>query len=154
MGSLEYEDLFSFFLGYVTDVYPEDIDEDDLYEVWGEYLHKAVSKTYIRRLFSSISVDDDDETVDFELKKKTDDSQDEDFVKDILAKAMVVEWLQPQVKSKLNTMQLITGKHDQTFYSQSAHISELRALLDDTKTEVRQEIRDRGFVYNSYLDGD
>lgn len=150
MASIQFETVFNYFLGYVTDFDFLELDESDLAELEVEYLHKALSKPYLRRLFSSLSIDDDGEEVTFEMVNATDDDQDGDFVSDILAKSMVVEWLQPQVKSKLNTAQMFTGKN-RTWYSQANHISELRAMLEEAQLDVRRTIRDRGYIYNSYL---
>jgi len=151
MASIEYEDIYSYFLGYVTDLNIMNLDEDDAYTLMSEYLHKALSKTYLRRLFSAATLDDDEEMFTFVMSDKVDDDSDEAFVLDILSKAMVVEWLQPQVKSKINTQMLLTGK-EQNYYSQANHLSELRGLLEDITLDVRNMIKDRTSFYNSYLD--
>ena len=152
MTSLQYEDIFSYFLGYVTDFHIMNLTEDNAYSLMSEYMHKAASKPYVRRLFSTAIFDDDVEEFTYELKYQTDDDSDYDFTLDLLSKAMVIEWLQPQVKSKVNTMQFFGGK-EQNFYSQANHVSELRGLLEDITLEVRKMIRDRGYIHNTYLDG-
>jgi len=150
MASLSYDEIFSDFLGSVTDYGLASIDIDDMYGLMTEYLHKALSLSYIRRLFSSISLDDTIQEITFEVTNVVDDAADIDFIKYILSKGMVVEWLKPQVRSKLNIAQFFGGK-EQKFYAQSNHLSELRGLLEDTQLELRKAIRDRGYIYNPYL---
>ena len=150
MTSLSYDEIFSDFLGSVTDYGLASIDIDDMYGSMTEYLHKTLSLSYIRRLFSSINLDDTIQKINFEVANKVDDDADIDFIKYILSKGMVVEWLKPQVRSKLNIAQMFGGK-EQKFYAQSTHLSELRGLLEDTQLELRKAVRDRGYIYNPYL---
>lgn len=151
MTSLSYEKIFNDFLGNVTDFDFPSLSQSDAYEMMTEYLHKTLSVPYVRRLFSSAQLDDAVLQFNYELEYMVDDGADLDFVRNILSKGMVVEWLKPQVRSKVNISQMFSGK-EQKFFSQSAHISELRSLLEDTNLEIRKEIRDRGYIYNSYLE--
>ena len=153
MASLSYDEIFSDFLGSVTDYGLASIDIDDMYGLMTEYLHKTLSLSYVRRLFSSVSFDDTIQVVTFEVINIVDEVADIDFVRSILSKGMVVEWLKPQVRSKLNVAQMFGGK-EQKFYAQSNHLSELRGLLEDVQLELRKEIRDRGYIYNPYLKED
>jgi len=151
MASLSYDEIFSDFLGSVTDYDLASIDIDDMYGLMTEYLHKTLSLTYIRRLFSTVSFDDTIQVFTFEMANSIDDATDLDFTRYILSKGMVVEWLKPQVRSKANIAQMFSGKEEK-FYSQSQHLSELRGLLEDTQLELRKAIRDRGYIYNPYLE--
>lgn len=151
MASLQLSTIFDYFLGYITDYDYLSLDESDISTLELEYIKKSVAKPYMRNLFSSITIDEDEEVVSFEMAYPTTDENDESFVSDILAKAMVIQWLQPQVRSKLNTAQMFTGKQ-RTWYSQANHLAELRSMLEDTQLDVRRMIRDRGFIHNSYLE--
>ena len=152
MASLSYDEIFSDFLGSVTDYDLASIDIDDMYGLMTEYLHKALSQSYVRRLFASVNFDDVVQNLTFEMDNNVDDAADLDFVKYILSKGMVVEWLKPQVRSKVNIAQFFGGKEEKWF-SQAQHLSELRGLLEDTQLEMRKAIRDRGYIYNPYLEG-
>lgn len=151
MTSIKYEDIFSLFLGEIEDPKLASLKQSQAYELMTEYLHKTIGEPYVRRLFSSLTLNDELLKLDFELKYETTDNSDEDFVTKILYKGMLVEWLTPQVRSKLNIAQFFGGK-EQKFYSQSNHLSELRGMLEDTKIELRQIISEHGFIYNTYLD--
>ena len=150
MTSLSYDEVFNDFLGRIADYDFSKMDESTANYLMSEYLQKVLSRPYIRRLLSSISYDKETHLIEFEMAKVVDEDADLEFVKTILSKGMVVEWLEPQVRNRVNIAQFFGGK-EQKYYSQSNHISELRALLEDTEIELRREIRDRGYIYNSYL---
>lgn len=150
MTSLSYDEIFDDFLGRVADFDFSTMDESTANYLMAEYLQKVVSRPYIRRLFKSINADKEIHLIEFEMIDVVDEDSDLEFVKTILSKGMVVEWLEPQVRTKVNIAQFFGGK-EQKYYSQSNHISELRGLLEDTEKELKSEIRDRGYIYNPYL---
>lgn len=150
MTSVLYDEIFVKFLGNIQDFDIPNMDNSDVNSMMIEYLHNALSKVYVRRLFKSVNFNDEEKTLTYELNIIIDEEQDKDFITRIVAKGMVVEWLSPLVKSKLNISQMFTGS-EQKFYSQSNHLSELRALLDDSKRELEKEILDRNFEHNAYL---
>ncbi len=152
MTSISYDDVFDKFIGSIEDIQLTSLDMSDAYTLMAEYLHKAISETYVRRLFSSIVADDEVQRISFEMKLPTDDSTDTDFVTSVLSKWMVYEWLHKQVKSTTLTSQVFAGKEEK-FYSQGAHLAELRGLHDDAYKEARQFVMDRGFIHNSYIGG-
>lgn len=150
MASLSYDEIFNDFLGNITDYDFASFELNESYEIMTEYLHKTLSQTYIRRLFSSIEFDDDIQQLSFDMKESVEEYSDIDFVRYILSNGMVIEWLKPLVRNKSNIQQFFAGK-EQNFYAQSSHLTSMRNLYDDVKLEVRKSIRDRGYIYNSYL---
>jgi len=150
MTSLSYDEVFDDFLGRVADFDFSTMDESTANYLMAEYLQKVVSRPYIRRLFSSINADKEIHLIEFEMVDVVDEDADLEFVKTILSKGMVIEWLEPQVRTKVNIAQFFGGK-EQKYYSQSNHMTELRGLLEDTEKELKAEIRDRGYIYNTYL---
>ena len=146
MTSISYDDIFSYFLGEINDIELVSLEISSAYSVMCEYLHKAIAKPYVRKLFSCIEFDDEILTLNYETKRKINN----DFILDIIAKGMVVEWLQRQVKNRTNIAQFLGGK-EQKMFSQAQHISELRALLKDTKLEQRNLINNYGYINNSYI---
>ena len=151
MASISYEDIYSMFLSSVTDYHLIDMDASDIYDQFKEMVHKTAAEPYVRRLFSSISMHDEILLLEYEMKRSTDDGADRDFVINLFAKGMVVEWLQPQVNKTSLTAQMFAGK-EQKYYSQSQHLSEMRALLEKARIEMRRMITERDFIYNSYLE--
>lgn len=152
MTSIDYDVIFENFLGNVTDYDFANLSMSESFSLMTEYLHKALAEAYLRRIFSSITLDDEGQTLSFEMAHVVDEDADTEFVINAIAKWMVYEWLHREVKSKNLTGQFLGGK-EQKFFSQSAHLSELRALMDDSYKEARFFIQDRGYISNSYLSG-
>lgn len=154
MASLSYrDDLYSNFLGKVTDYNFVNMSEDDVYELMFGYFKSAISQPYVRRLFSSVKMDDEIMEMTFTLKDSVDEDSDKYFIIEVLSRGMVIAWLEPQVKSTVNLSQMYGGK-EQKFYSQAQQLSELKDLLSTTKSEQRRIICDHGYVNNSYLRGE
>ena len=149
MASLSY----SSFLRKVTDYDFLTNSVDDVNSLLAEFLRSTISKPYCRRLFSELAFDDELEEMTYNLKVATTDDEDNDFVTEMLALGIVIEWLKPQTDSKLATQQMITSSKESKFYSQASHLKEIKSLLDNAIKEQRDLIRDRGFIYNGYLGG-
>ena len=152
MTSLKYDDIFSSFLGDVTDYNLVNLNITDATELMTEYLHKALSESYVRRLFSSVELADDVQTLFFEMKRTGDEVADIEFVTHMLGKWMTYEWIHNQVRSVLNTSQFFGGA-EQKMFSQAQHLSELKELQEQIYSEARNYIRDKGYIDNTYLDG-
>ena len=152
MASVNYDRIFSYFLGSVSDYTIPALEEEDAEAIMTEWLHKAFADPYKRRLFSSFTMDDDTQMITFEFRNKIDDEGDEEFVALIGSKGMVIEWLNPQVKKKTLLSQMFSGKEIK-WYSQAQQLGELQSLYDNTYNELRKIIRDRAYISNDYLEG-
>ena len=73
-----------------------------------------------------------------------------DVEKEILAILVVREWLHPQLYSALLTKQVFSDK-EQKYYSQSSHLSELRALDETLKIDAQKLSRDYTYGNSEYL---
>lgn len=146
----EYNDIYSRFLLRVTDYEFSGLDEKLAQEMMNGWMKATLSQPYIRRLFSSLTADDDVEEIEFELANPQDDSSDQDFAEEIIAQGMVVNWLSPQYHSVLNTAQFYSNS-EQKYYSQANHMAELKEMYRGAKSDLRKMIRDRGTFNNSYI---
>lgn len=155
MASITYDDVYSKFYTKVEafDFLYEEMSDELMAEFMSSWLRSAIAYPYIRRLFSSVSVDAEEKTIEFSLLSSIDEFSDIEFIKEVLAYGMIYSWLEPKVRSITNIYQSFTSS-EQKFYSQASHLSELRALLSDSEARIRSLIRDRGYVKNKYLDGD
>lgn len=153
MASLLYDQINSSLLRKVTDYDFLTMSDDDMVNQLIEYLHSAISKPYVRRLFSSLELDDEVMEMTYEMKFVTDESQDEDFVIEMLALGMLIEWTEPLLNSKLTMQQMITSSKESKFYSQAQHLSTIQSVYDSTYKKQRDLIRDRGYIYDGYLGG-
>ena len=145
---LSYSTLFSRVLNKINDPKELSLDENDLLEIYTERLHSVVGKPRVRRLFSSISLDDEIQEMTFTLNNSVDEESDKDFVLEILSLGMAVEWLQPQVDSIIHTSVMIGGKEEKKLLDNHKNMIE---RLDSMKKEQNKMIRDYGYMYNSYI---
>ena len=152
MASLDYEVIFSSFLGSVTDYNLASLDPTEAYEIMTEYLHKALAERYVARLFKSKTLDDVVQQFTYEMKKPIDEDSDREFVIEAVAKWMKYVWLHGKVNDVSNTAFLLTGK-EQKHYSQANHLAELRALQEDAYKEAYGFVMRRGYIDNDYLEG-
>ena len=135
-----YEEIYNLAANKITDpeialLLPEDIEE-----LFHGYLISAIPK--FRKCKNDLS-DRDDELRQFNVDLL-------DVEKEILAILVAREWLQPQLYSALLTKQVFSDK-EQKYYSQSSHISELRALDETLKIEAQKLSRDYTYGSLEYL---
>ena len=131
----EYQDIYSRFYLRVED-----------YNIVG----LTLSKPYVRRLFDTLTIDDDVEELEYTLKFPVSDEEDQAFVEELVVLGMVENWLEPRYHSTLNTSQFFSN-NEQKFYSQANHMAELREMYHKAQNDLRKLIRDRGYIYNSYV---
>lgn len=150
MASLNYSDIFSGFYRKAEAYDLIDVPSLQGEELMKGWLHSAVNTSFIRRLFASLTIDDDTEEMVFELSSPTTDDADIGFVSELLSTALVIQWLEPKINSTLNVLQVF-GSNEEKYYSQSNHLAQLQDLSKSLKNEVRQAIADRTITTNSYL---
>ena len=148
-----YNDIYSRFLNKVRDYEFAGLPEPNAVEQMLEWLRSALSQPYIYRIFEldSFSADDEIAELEYTLTNTVNDYQDRNFVEELLACQMVVEWLSPQVNTTNLLHQMVGNSKAGKWYSQDKHLAELKSLLADSQDKVRSMLRDRGYIYNSYL---
>lgn len=132
-----YEKIYNRFLSRTTDFNLAELDDYTLNEMLKSWLYSAIIKT---RTSSDLSVRDEENEV-----FKSDLS---DLDVELLAMGMTLAWLDQTLNSTELTLQFLGGKEEK-FFSQSAHISELRALRADTLREMQQL-----YTYDTYNNND
>ena len=153
MTSLTYDVIYSRLFSKVEAYDFIELPEDDLNGLLCDWIHSASANPYVRRLFKSFNLDDELQEISYEMKYSVDEFSDTEFIVEVLALGVVVAWLEPKVNSINNIAQMF-GSKEEKFYSQSQHISELRNLVNDSIKKQRRMIADRGYAWNSYLDGE
>jgi hypothetical protein len=68
MTTSEYDEIYSRFYLRVKDYEMSGLKESLVKEILNGYLRSVISKPMVRRLFTSISMDDDIEEIDYELR--------------------------------------------------------------------------------------
>ena len=146
--TLPYETVFSRVRGRISDPKELSLNEVDLTEIYTERLHNVIGNPRVRRLFSSLTLDDEVQEMEFALNNSVDEISDMDFVAGILVLGMTIEWLQPQVDSIKHTSVMIGGKEEKKLLDNHKNMID---RLDSMKTELNKRIRDYGYMYNSYI---
>ena len=146
-----YNEIYSRFLNKIRDYDFAGLPEPTATEQMKEWLQSSLSHTYIYRIFDSFSADDEIAEMEYTLKSSVDDYSDKNFVEELLSNAIVIEWVTPKVQTTTLLNQMITNSKEQKWYSQQQHIQQLRELKSDTENKVRSMLRDKGYIYNSYL---
>lgn len=149
--ALPYDKIFSRVLNKIDDPKELSLNENDLREIYVERLHSVIGKPRVRRIFSSIKLDDEIQEITFVLNHSVDEDSDIDYIVELLTLGMVIEWLQPQVDSIKHTSVMIGGKEEKKLLDNHKNMIN---RLDEMKIELHKMIRDRGYMYNSYLEGD
>lgn len=103
MASSEYSDIYSRFYLRVKDYEMVGLEEQLVNEMLSGYLKSTLSKPMVRRLFSSLSIDEDVEEIEYELREPLDEDSDKDFIEEVLSIGMVSEWASPRYHSTLLT---------------------------------------------------
>ena len=135
-----YEEIYNLAANKITDPEIAFLLPEDIEELFYGYLISAIPK--FRKCKNDLSNRDD------ELRQFNVDLLDVE--KEILAILVVREWLQPQLYSALLTKQVFSDK-EQKYYSQSSHISELRALDETLKIDAQKLSRDYTYGNSEYL---
>jgi hypothetical protein len=148
--ALSYETIFSRVRGKIDDPKELSLEKNILNEIYVERLHNVIGNPRVRRLFSSVTLDDEIQQITYELNNSVDEFADDEFVIDIFTLGIVIEWLQPRVDSVLYTAPMIGGKEEKKIIDGHSNMIE---RLKSMKTELNKKIRDYGYMYNSYVNG-
>lgn len=140
----EFDEIYSRFYLRVKDYETSGLEEKLVKQMLLGYLKSTLSKPMVRRLFQSVTLDEDIEEIEYELRNSLDEDSDKDFVEEVLALGMVVEWLSPRYHSTLLTSQLVSNS-EQKFYSQKNHMDGLEIMYTKAQTDLRKLIRDYGY---------
>jgi hypothetical protein len=134
-----YEVIYGRFLNSITDFNLAELDDHTLNEMLKDWLHTAIVKT---RTSTKIISNDENEVFNSELS---------DLDIELLSMGMKLAWLDQTLNSTDNVLMFIGGKEEK-FFSQANHISEIRALRDDTLREMQKLYTYSTYANNSYFD--
>lgn len=153
MASLNYSDIYSSLFTKIEAYDFINLSGETLNEFLCNWLHSAVTNPYVRKLFKTVVFDDEIEELSYEMRYVVDDESDKEFVIEVVSLGVAINWLKPKINSITNINQFF-GSKDEKWYSAANHLTALRGLLNDFKKQQRRMIADRGYIWNSYLDGE
>lgn len=134
-----YQNIYSRFLNKIRDYEFAGLPEPNATGQMLEWLQSALSQAYIFRIFESDTFEADDEIgqLTYTLTDSVNEYQDRNFVEELLAYQMVVEWVTPKVQTTTLLHQMVTNSKEQKFYAQANQLSQLREVLADSENKVR-----------------
>lgn len=140
-----YDEIYSKYLGLITDHKLLALPEYKAIELMGEVLNNVKGRPKINRLFTSLVYDNDLMTLSYTLRNSVNDYYDKNFVEDVFANGMVIVWYEKLINSDTNIKQYF-GDKETKFYSQSAHMDSAKELLMQARKFLdRDYIRDHGW---------
>ena len=149
---MTYEEIYSQFYSKETDpTFFQKYSKDEAYELMRSWLHSIVAIPYVRKCFSTITLDDEILEITFVLKNSINDDSDNYFVKDIFAQGMVICWMQQQVDKAVNLATVIGGRDEKVILN---NYKSNIARLEQLKVQLRKTIRDYGYFNNDYIGGE
>lgn len=141
-----YDDIYSRFLGKITDYNFANLSADDAYEKMHDWLNSIAADPSVRKIFSSFTIDDEIMTITFELTRSFDETFGKLYVDELFAKGMVISWLEPKVQSSPNFDFMIPGKESK-MYSQANHITALKSMLRQEKLDFEKYVRNYSYSH-------
>ena len=143
---MKYEEIYS--RSYMKKYDPKFYEDKQFaYDTMKEWLHDIIALPYVRKAFSSITLDDELEELTYELKKSIDVDSDNDFVKKVFTDGFVICWMRPQIDSVLNLAFIIGGKDEKKIQSNyKTNIERLEYL----ERNLKKYIRDYGYHNGTY----
>ena len=85
----EFENIYSRFYLRVKDYDMSGLTERLVREMLLGYMKGVISKPYVRKLFSYITIDEDIEEIEYELREPLDEDSDMNFVEEVISLGMV-----------------------------------------------------------------
>lgn len=149
--TLDYEQIFSRYRGIVDDPKELALDPDDLLELCTERLHMSVADPRVIAKFSTISLDDEIQRIEFELRNSVSDFADAEFVIKLLSLGMSIEWLKPQVESRRYTSEYFGGKEEKVLQN---NYKPMKERLDTLERQFSKLLSHYGYLNNSYIRGE
>ena len=146
---MTYEEIYSQFYSKETDpTFFQKYSKDEAYELMNNWLHSLVGIPYIRKCFSTITLDDEILELKFVLKHSVDEDSDNYFVKDIFAQGLVICWMQQKIDKVESLATVVGGKEEKTILN---NYKNNMARLEQLKVQLRKTIRDYGYINNEYI---
>ena len=149
--TLSYEDIFSRYRGITDDPKELSLNPDDQYEIYTERLHMVIADPRVIAKFSTIVLDDDIQEMEFELKYPVSEFADSEFIMKLLSLGMAIEWLKPQVDSRIYTSQFIGGKEEKMLQN---NYKPMKERLESMERQFSRWLGSYGYINNSYIRGE
>ena len=144
---MELETVYNRFLSKVKDRKLLNLSDCDYSEIMLDYLESGLAIPYVEKVFSSISIDSDNEELSYTLANPINSESDERFVIDILSRAMALAWMDHHIDTDLTLALAIGGKEEKVLKNDLKSNMERRETL---KRDLQKVIRGRNYYNDSF----
>ena len=153
MASLSYDDIYSRVLEKITDYGFLELTDSEIYENLTRKMKIALSKPYLRRLFSSIVYDDEIQVLTYTLNYNSSNAEaDNDFICEAIALGIVVAWLEPKVKTTNLIHQQFTSSKESKWYNQKdLYVVPIEPKIHRTLALIAPAHRDLTMVEKTFI---
>ena len=146
---MTYEEIYSQFYSKIEDnTFFQKYSKDEAYDLMRTWLHSIVGLPYVRKCFSSITLNDEIFTLDFALNRSIDEDSDNYFVRDLFAQGLVICWMQQKIDKNTALAAVMGTKEEKIMLN---NYKNNMARLDSLKIQFRKIIRDYGYMNNDYI---
>jgi len=142
---MNYEEIYSrsYMKKYDPNFYK---DQNYAYETMREWMHEIASFPYVRKEFTTLTLDDEIEELTYVVKNSIDEDYDAEYVKKIFSDGFVICWMRPLVDSILN-LAVVVGEKDKKKIQSNYDVNIER--LDSLEKKHKKYVRDHGYTYNN-----
>ena len=141
---MRYEEVYSRFYVRISDPGFFQIPQADAYEMMNEWLHSALSEPYIKKLFTSLTINDEIMELSYTMNPSVDPDSDDMFLKEILSDYLVVCWMRRKIDTDINLSFILGGKEEKVL--KDAYKTNI-ARVNDLERSIKKTIRD--YRYNN-----
>ena len=153
MTSISYDEIYARFMTSVTAYDVASMVEYNARTLISGWMHSVRAIPKVRKIFASIELNDETQTLKYELKQQfdvNDEATNNDYVSDVFGLGVAWRWASQKYKSVLITNQVYGGKEEK-FYSQANHATALNEMQKECKNDLYSLISQHVVVNNSYL---
>lgn len=144
---MTYDEIFSLFYIKHDDVLFFKKDENIAYEEMIGMLHGVGAIPYIRKIFDTLTFNDETRTLTYTLKNPVDNETDNDFVADLFSDGMVINWLRQEADTTINTSVLIGGKEEKKLQGNYKTIID---RLESAELKLKKKARNHQYYYGAF----
>lgn len=146
MPLINYQDIYKRALVRINDLGLARLQQEDFYDKLLLWMHSASATPYFRKKFSTFSLNDELMILNFELNNSVDESYDKNFVTDILAKGIIINYFPAKLETDEHLAVMIGGKEEKKLLD---NYSGKRERLKTLETEFYRELTQHGYYFNS-----
>lgn len=141
---MKYEEIYTRFYVKMTDSSFFSLPEDIAYAKMCLWLHSTASLPYVRKCFRNITFDDEIMEMTYALSDTITAESNDEFVIELFAQGMILNWYRPQLESQINMARVLGGKEEKMLQN---NLKLQMERFNSLELKLKKMIRDHGY-YN------